>query len=75
MDHSWTIAMVAGVMIEVMILLVGDLMYDTNLSIVSALLGAVVTLIACKIIEFSDSVWTIAERRKYSLKMTSIITM
>ena len=51
-DHSWTIAMVAGVIIEVMILLVGDLMYDTNLSIVSALLGAVVTLIACKIIEF-----------------------
>lgn len=51
-DHSWIIAMVAGVMIEVMILLVGDLMYDTNLSIVSALLGAVVTLIACKIIEF-----------------------
>lgn len=51
-DHSWTIAMVAGVMIEVMILLVGDLMYYTNLSIVSALLGAVVTLIACKIIEF-----------------------
>lgn len=51
-DHSWTIAMVAGVMIEVMILLVGDLMYDTNLSIVSALLGAVVTLIACKTIEF-----------------------
>lgn len=51
-DHSWTIAMVAGVMIEVMILLVGDLMYDTNFSIVSALLGAVVTLIACKIIEF-----------------------
>lgn len=51
-DHSWTIAMVAGVMIEVMILLVGDLMYDTNVSIVSALLGAVVTLIACKIIEF-----------------------
>ncbi len=51
-NHSWTIAMVAGVMIEVMILLVGDLMYDTNLSIVSALLGAVVTLIACKIIEF-----------------------
>ena len=51
-DHSWTIAMVAGVMIEVMILLVGDLMYDTNLSIVSALLGAGVKLIACKIIEF-----------------------
>lgn len=52
MDHSWTIAMIAGVMIEVLILLVGDLMYDTNLSIVSALIGAVVTVLACKIIEF-----------------------
>ena len=51
-DHSWTIAMIAGVMIEVLILLVGDLMYDTNLSIVSALIGAVVTVLACKIIEF-----------------------
>lgn len=51
-DHSWTIAMIAGVMIEVLILLVGDLMYDTNLSIVSALLGAVVTMLVCKVIEF-----------------------
>ena len=51
-DHSWTIAMIAGVMIEVLILLVGDLMYDTNLSILTVLLGAVVTVIVCKIIEF-----------------------
>ena len=51
-DHSWTIAMIAGVMIEVLILLVGDLMYDTNLSIFSALLGAVVTVLVCKSIEF-----------------------
>lgn len=51
-DHSWTIAMAAGVLIEVMILLVGDFMYDTNLSILSALLGAIVTVIACKVIEF-----------------------
>lgn len=51
-DHSWTIAMAAGVLIEVMILLVGDLMYDTNLSIFSALLGSIVTVIVCKVIEF-----------------------
>ena len=51
-DHSWTIAMVAGIIIEVLILLVGDLMYDTNLSILSALLGAIVTVIVCKGIEF-----------------------
>ena len=52
MDHSWTIAMAAGIIIEVLILLVGDLMYDTNLSILSALLGAIVTVIVCKGIEF-----------------------
>ena len=51
-DHSWTIAMAAGIIIEVLILLVGDLMYDTNLSILSALLGAIGTVIVCKIIEF-----------------------
>lgn len=51
-DHSWTIAMAAGIIIEVLILLVGDLMYDTNLSILRALLGAIVTVIVCKIIEF-----------------------
>lgn len=51
-DHSWTIAMAAGIIIEVLILLVGDLIYDTNLSILSALLGAIVTVIVCKGIEF-----------------------
>lgn len=51
-DHSWTIAMAAGIIIEVLILLVGDLMYDTNFSILSALLGAIVTVIVCKGIEF-----------------------
>ena len=51
-DHYWTIAMAAGIMIEVLILLVRDLMYDTNLSILSALLGAIVTVIVCKGIEF-----------------------
>lgn len=51
-DHFWTIAMAAGIIIEVLILLVGDLMYDTNLSILSALLGAIVTVIVCKGIEF-----------------------
>ena len=51
-DHSWTIAMAAGIIIEVLILLVGDFMYDTNLSILSALLGAIVTVIVCKGIEF-----------------------
>ncbi len=51
-DHSWTIAMVAGVMINLMILLVGDLVYETNLSVLSAILGNLVALAAAKVIEF-----------------------
>ena len=51
-DHSWTIAMVAGVMTNIVILLVGDLLYDTNISVVSVLVGSVLALAAGKLIEF-----------------------
>ena len=51
-DHSWTIAIVAGVMVDLVILLVGDLIYDTNVSVISAVLGAFLAAAAGKIIEF-----------------------
>ena len=51
-DYSWTIAMIAGVMTNLVILLVGDLMYDINLSVLNAILGAVVAVVVAKIIEF-----------------------
>lgn len=51
-DYSWTIAMVAGAMINVVILLVGDLLYDINISVGGALLGAIVSLAVAKVIEF-----------------------
>lgn len=51
-DHSWTIAMVAGVMTNIVILLIGDLLYDTNMSVVSVLLGSVLALAVGKVIEF-----------------------
>lgn len=51
-DYSWTIAMIAGVMADFVILLVGDLLYDTNISFVNAIVGSVVAIAAAKIIEF-----------------------
>ena len=51
-DYSWTIAMVAGVMTNIVILLIGDLLYDTNMSVISVLLGSVLALAAGKLIEF-----------------------
>lgn len=51
-DYSWTIAMAAGIMVNLVILLVGDLLYDTNMSVINALIGAVVTFVIAKVIEF-----------------------
>jgi len=51
-DYSWSIAIIAGVMTNLVVLLVGDLIYDTNMSVVSAILGAVLAIVVGKIIEF-----------------------
>ena len=51
-EHSWTIAITAGVIAELGVLLVGDLLYDTNMSVVKALIGVVLTVLVAKIIEF-----------------------
>lgn len=51
-DYAWTIASVAGVMTDIVILLVGDLIYDINISVVGALLGSVLAIAVAKVIEF-----------------------
>ena len=52
MDYSWTIAMVAGAMVNVVCLLIGDLLYDVNLSVGSVLLGSLLAIVVAKVIEF-----------------------
>lgn len=51
-EYSWSIAMVSGAMINLVILLVGDLLYDTNMSVLSAIFGSVVAILVGKVIEF-----------------------
>lgn len=51
-DHVWTIAMVAGAMTDIVILLIGDLIYDINISVVGALLGSILALAVAKVLEF-----------------------
>lgn len=51
-NYSWSIAMVAGVIIDLVVLLVGDLMYDTQMSLGMAVLGSIVALLIAKILEF-----------------------
>ena len=51
-DHAWTIAMVSGAMINIVMLLIGDLLYDINISVPGLLLGSLLALVLAKIIEF-----------------------
>ena len=51
-NYSWTIAIIAGVIINLMMLLIGDLLYDTNMPVLNAVIGSVIAVLAAKVIEF-----------------------
>lgn len=51
-DYAWTIAIVTGTLLNILIQLFGDLMYSTNISILGLLLGSIVSVILVKILEF-----------------------
>lgn len=51
-DYAWTIAMVVGAIVNVFVLLIGDLKYDINISIWGAIGGSLLALAIAKVIEF-----------------------
>ena len=51
-DHSWTIAMIAGTLVNVVMLLVGDLMFDTKVSIAGVLIGGIIAILLAKVLQF-----------------------
>lgn len=51
-DHAWIIATVSGAMINIMVLLLGDLILDATVSVPGAILGTVVSVGIVKIVEF-----------------------
>lgn len=51
-DYSWTIAMIAGTLVNIVMLLVGDLMYDTKVSIVGVFVGSIVSVLIAKVLQF-----------------------
>ena len=51
-DHAWTIAVVVGCVTNVVILLIGDLMFDTTTSVIGVIIGMVVSFGLCKVLEF-----------------------
>ncbi len=51
-DHAWIIATVSGALINIMVLLLGDLILDATVSIPGAILGTAVSVAIVKIVEF-----------------------
>lgn len=51
-DYAWTIAMVAGVVVNIMVLLVGDLMFDTNEGLFGVIFGNIVSVLLAIVLQF-----------------------
>ncbi len=51
-NYSWTIAMIAGVLVQLVILLFGDLVTETGVSVIGVILGSVLALGIGKVLEF-----------------------
>lgn len=51
-DHSWTIAMVSGAVMNMIILLLGDLIYDASVSIVGVIFGSLISVGLCVVLQF-----------------------
>jgi hypothetical protein len=51
-DYAWTIAIITGALLDILMLLFGDLMYNIELSIVGLIVGSIVAVLAAKLLEF-----------------------
>lgn len=51
-DFAWTIAMVSGVVVDIMVLLVGDLMFDTNVPLFGMIFGNIISFMLVLILQF-----------------------
>lgn len=51
-NHAWTIAMGTGALTNILIILVGDILYRTNISIVGLIFGTILACVVVMIIQF-----------------------
>lgn len=51
-DYAWTIAMVAGVVVDIMVLLIGDLMFDINIGLFGVIFGNIVAFLFALVLQF-----------------------
>ena len=51
-DYAWTIAIITGALLDILIVLFGELLYNTKISIIGLIFGSLVAVGVAKILEF-----------------------
>ena len=51
-DHAWTVAIITGMLVDVMVILMGDLRFNTRISVASLVFGSLLALIVAEILQF-----------------------
>ena len=51
-DYAWTIAIITGALLDILIVLFGELLYNTKVSIIGLILGSLVAVGVAKVLEF-----------------------
>lgn len=51
-DYAWTVAIIVGIVVNVVAMFAGDLIFDINLSLMGAILGGLVSALIAKVIQF-----------------------
>lgn len=51
-DYAWIIAMLAGAFVNIMVILIGDLMFDTEVSLLGAIIGTVISFLLTLALQF-----------------------
>lgn len=51
-DHAWTIAMISGTLLNILFMLFGDLIFNTNISILGVIIGSIISIGLVMILQF-----------------------
>ncbi|MCM1386940.1 MAG: hypothetical protein NC231_06410 [Bacillus sp. (in: Bacteria)] len=51
-DYAWTIAMAAGAFVNIMVILIGDLMFDTQVSLLGVIIGTIISFLLVVVLQF-----------------------
>ena len=51
-DYAWTIAIITGTLVNILLLLFGDLFFNTNVSILGLIIGSIISALLVKVLEF-----------------------